>query len=94
MLEIRKTTHSVNPWRIGHVGNAGVWRQVPYATFSRKRDALAAKIALEAVADWTGPTQPMSAEQLEAVWRILRSTPGYEIHEAAQMAHERNSQRF
>lgn len=48
MIDIIKTSHSVNPWRL-FVGG----KSIPYSHCRTKRDAMTLKEKLEAVANWS-----------------------------------------
>lgn len=80
-VTLRKTTHSVHPWRLG-VEDGPQWWGLPHFTFARKRDAVAMLRDLERLAvDWSADPATWPQEHAAAVAVLQAQTPGWQVHQ-------------
>ena len=88
-LTLRKTTHSVHPWRLGLLHADGRWQAIEHLTFPRKKDAVPALAALELLAcPWdVPPAQWQGAVRAQAV-ALTRQAPGWAVHARGLIARE------
>lgn len=88
MLEVVKTSASVNPWRL-KLGEFFV----PHSACRLKRDAVALKTQLEHVADWSEfDSWPIETHQ--AVQDVLAKTDSMRIHQAGLAAAARYAETY
>lgn len=89
MLTLKKTTHSVHPWRIGLRHADGRFEAIPHLTWARKRDAvpvLAALLALDV--DWSTSPDTWPQAVWEAVQALVEAAPGWQVHQRGLAAWE------